>query len=167
MAAIALMVVMACWEAAGAIEILSPRPRELFSSLPVSPPLLLSPAMTRTAGADLDPDVRGGEAKLGLGINGRHLYDIPASSLIETSCGDFKEGSNEIAVYFMRRDQEAPQVFQFNITIRLDADQNEMIFYIPPKDSAHPRILHHLVTPRQQRPDDVQRCYSKTCSAQA
>eukprot|EP00960_Hanusia_phi_P035419 751697-Hanusia_phi.AAC.3 len=83
----------------------------------------------------------------------------------------------------MRREEEAPQMFQFNITIRLEPDQvsrqtshqeraimfalqNEMVFYIPPKDSAHPRILHHLVTPRQQTSHDVQRCYSRTCSAQ-
>ena len=133
------------------MEVLSPRNRELFARLPL-------PVLVRIHGAESsDPDV-----SFSLEVDGAQVYSAPASLVIETELAELEEGPHECTFITFRGEGEVVESVALNISVRTDTDENDLIYYIPPKDAARPRVFHWLVSTRADEPavpDDLARRY--------
>lgn len=154
----AVFVLAACLLGAGGgrqvaaqMDVLSPRNRELFVRFPV-------PILVRLNGQEsTDPDV-----SLLIELDGEQIYYAPASMVIETELYELDEGPHEFAFLTLRGGGQIIEKHSLNISVRTDTDQNDLIYYIPPKDAARPRVFHWLVTPRDaepQVPADLAKAY--------
>lgn len=128
----------------GKIDLFSPQPREIFARLPV--PILMR--ATDTESSD--------HLKLIVEMNGNFVERADSEQKgtevwFETYLYDLKDGGYELKLFLDQGGILMNEYYLLNISVNTNMDQEDLIRYIPPIMSVRPRVVHWLVS---QKEDD-------------
>lgn len=138
------------------IDVLCPRNREMFARTPV-------PIMVHVFG-DMasDPDLNLVVELDGVG----RVLDEPVQEVIEGEIRDIANGYFTLYMWLEHKGRPVQdETLALNFSVRTDTDDGDLVHYIPPRDAARPRVLHWLVSPRDEEPPHPAPASSDTTAA--